>query len=131
MHVTLSTAEKVALIMQADNYDPLHIKETTGVGMSRIDRISSRARRQINRGLITNMLLDAYEEADTSNEMIKAATELGKLHGLYAPEKAVTITGTFDDASKQIAAMSSSDLQRLLADVEDAETTEVEFLPHE
>lgn len=119
MKVHLSTAEKVAFIMQQDGYSPNHIKEITRVGMSRLDRISSRARRQINRGLVTNMLLEAYENADTSSEMVNAAKELGKLHGLYAPEQTVTIQGTFEEAQKQITSMSNDDLLRLINDTSD------------
>lgn len=121
MKVVLTRTEKVAQIMNEDNFAPAHIRETTGVGQSRLDRIASRQRRDINRGLVTNMLLDAYEMADTSSEMVNAAKELGKLHGLYAPEQTVTISGTFEEAQKQISSMSNEELQRILSDTIDGE----------
>jgi hypothetical protein len=65
------------------------------------------------------MLLDAYENADTSSEMVNAAKELGKLHGLYAPEQTVTIQGTFEEAQKQITSMSNDDLLRIINDTSD------------
>jgi hypothetical protein len=121
MKVTLTRTEKVAMLMNEEGFAPAVVKETTGVGMSRIDKISSRQRREINRGLVTNMLLEAFEYGDTSNEMINAAKELGKLHGLYEAEKTITISGTFEEAQRQITNMSNEELQRLLIDVEDIE----------
>lgn len=81
--------------------------------MSRINSLSRRQRIQINRGLVTNMLLDAYDTAESANEMVNAARELGKLHGLYEPEKSVVINGDLNEAAKQLSSMSTAELERL------------------
>ncbi len=39
----------------------------------------------LTREKVTAMLMDAYRMAETATEMVMAARELGKLHGLYAP----------------------------------------------
>ena len=114
MYVSTNHAEKTALYMQKLGESPEARKQVTGVGMSRLNSISRRQRVQINRGLVTNMLLEAYAMADTAGEIVNAAKELGKLHGLYEPEKTVTIQGTFEEAKKQISQMSSDELQQLL-----------------
>jgi len=41
----------------------------------------------ITREKITEMLMDAYRTAETAAEMIMAARELGRLHGVYAPQR--------------------------------------------
>lgn len=81
--------------------------------MSRINNLARRQRIPINRGLVTNMLLDAYEVAESANEMVNAARELGKLHGLYEPEKAMVITADLNEATKQLSSMSTAELERL------------------
>ena len=41
----------------------------------------------MTREKITEMLMDAYRCAANATEMVMAARELGKLHGVYAPQK--------------------------------------------
>lgn len=81
--------------------------------MSRIATLSKRQRIPINRGIVTNMLLDAYDNAESANEMVNAAKELGKLHGLYEPEKALVISGTVEEATKQLSQMSTAELKKI------------------
>jgi hypothetical protein len=94
-------------------FDREDVIRVTGVSMSRINSLSRRQRIQINRGLVTNMLLDAYDTAESANEMVNAARELGKLHGLYEPEKSVVINGDLNEAAKQLSSMSTAELERL------------------
>jgi hypothetical protein len=94
-------------------FDHEDVIRVTGVSMSRINSLSRRQRVQINRGLVTNMLLDAYDTAESANEMVNAARELGKLHGLYEPEKSVVINGDLNEAAKQLSSMSTAELERL------------------
>lgn len=41
----------------------------------------------ITREKVSEMLMDAYRSAATATEMVMAARELGRLHGVYAPQK--------------------------------------------
>jgi phage terminase small subunit len=42
---------------------------------------------KVTRGMVTQMLLESHRKSATATEEIAAARELGKLHGLYEPEK--------------------------------------------
>lgn len=44
-------------------------------------------RMSMTRERLTEMLLDTYRNAATAGEQVAAVRELGKLHGLYAPQK--------------------------------------------
>ena len=112
----MTKADQVATMMKDMGYSKDEIRTISGSSMSRVDRIARRQRIPINRGLVTNMLLDAYEVAESANEMVNAARELGKLHGLYEAEKVVTIQGTAVEREKQIKSMSTEELLRLMAD---------------
>jgi len=111
--VQLRPGERAALEMIERGFDHEDVIRVTGVSMSRINSLSRRQRVQINRGLVTNMLLDAYDTAESANEMVNAARELGKLHGLYEPEKSVVINGDLNEAAKQLSSMSTAELERL------------------
>lgn len=113
MNVQLRHGERAALDMLSQGFDPEDVTRFTGVTMSRVNAISRRQRLPINRALVTNMLLDAYDTAESANEMVNAAKELGKLHGLYEPEKAVIINGDLNEAAKQLSSMSTAELERL------------------
>ena len=113
MVVQLRPGERAALEMIERGFDHEDVIRVTGVSMSRINSLSRRQRVQINRGLVTNMLLDAYDAAESANEMVNAARELGKLHGLYEPEKSVVINGDLNEAAKQLSSMSTAELERL------------------
>lgn len=113
MVVQLRPGERAALEMIDRGFDREDVMRVTGVSMSRINSLSRRQRVQINRGLVTNMLLDAYDTAESANEMVNAARELGKLHGLYEPEKSVVINGDLNEAAKQLSSMTTAELERL------------------
>lgn len=113
MVVQLRPGERAALEMIERGFDHEDVIRVTGVSMSRINSLSRRQRVQINRGLVTNMLLDAYDTAESANEMVNAARELGKLHGLYEPEKSVVINGDLNEAAKQLSSMTTAELERL------------------
>lgn len=110
----MTKADKIAIQMKDMGYDAADIKAVTGTSQSRVARIERRQRIPINRGLLTNMLLDAFDEAQSAGEMVNAARELGKLHGLYGPEKVLTIQGTASERAKQIKQLSTEDLMRLV-----------------
>lgn len=72
----------------------------------------------ITRDTVTAMLLDAHKKASTAAEEIMAAKELGKLHGLYAPERHVSISANITRID-QLETMSDEQLAaigRLSAD---------------
>lgn len=121
----MTKADQVATMMKDMGYSKDEIRTISGSSVSRVERIARRQRIPINRGLVTNMLLDAYETAESANEMVNAARELGKLHGLYSPETTITMTAKGGELVKQIAAMPTEDLLRLMAD-DDPDTMIVE-----
>ena len=55
------------------------------------------------------------------------AKELGKLHGLYEPEKTVTLNVSSGDINKQLQQMSTEELQRLLGTPSDEIILEGEY----
>lgn len=112
----MTKADRIAIMMRDSGYSKQTIREVSGSSMSRVERIERRQRIPINRGLVTNMLLEAYEVAESANEITTVARELGKLHGLYEPEKTVTINGTFQEKEKQIKQLTTEDLLRILQD---------------
>ncbi len=64
---------------------------------------------EITRDLISGMLLEAHRKASTATEEIAAARELGKLHGLYEPEKTTQVTKHVHTI-QQLEACSDDDL---------------------
>ena len=72
-------------------------------------------RARINREKVEDIILEAVDIARIkaeSGDMIRGASELGKLNGLYAPaEKKVTIEGSVD--VNQVAELSDEELLKL------------------
>lgn len=62
----------------------------------------------ITRQRVSDMLMDAYRSATTAAEMVMAARELGRLHGLYAPQKV-----ELDHTHKLAQVKSEEDIRRL------------------
>lgn len=62
----------------------------------------------ITRLRISDMLMDAYRSATSAAEMVMAARELGRLHGLYAPQKV-----ELDHTHKLAQVKSEEDIRRL------------------
>lgn len=85
----------------------------------------------VTRENLTLMLFEAHRNAATATEQIAAIREIGKMHGLYEPERKVVdahISGAvqhirqLDDAELvRLAGLSTSDI-----DIEDADYTEVD-----
>jgi hypothetical protein len=80
-----------------------HIKDALDHGR-RISAIET----GITRLRISDMLLDAYRSATTAAEMVMAARELGRLHGLYAPQKV-----ELDHTHKLAQVKSAEDIRRM------------------
>lgn len=68
----------------------------------------------MDREKITEMLMDAYRAAESATEMVMAARELGKLHGVYAAQK-VEHTHEVTKVTKfeQLKQLSNEDLERI------------------
>ncbi len=72
----------------------------------------------ITRQNITDMLMQAFNNATTSLEQTAAARELARLHGLYAPAKVKVEhehSHRIEDKRKQIGTMTNEQLMDLLA----------------
>lgn len=80
-----------------------HIREALDHGR-RISAIET----GIARTRVSDMLLDAYRSATTAAEMVMAARELGRLHGLYAPQRV-----ELDHTHKLAQVKSEEDIRRL------------------
>lgn len=68
----------------------------------------------IDRSKISDMLMDAYRAAENASEMVMAARELGKLHGVYAAQK-VEHSHQVTKVTKveQLRQLSNDDLERV------------------
>lgn len=74
---------------------------------------------RVTRESVTEMFFSAYKQAATATEMVAAARELGKLHGLYPDQRKqidVTVTKTTQPALKQLGQMDDSMLLELAGD---------------
>lgn len=111
--IALSKADEIAMKMQESGASSEHIDAITGIRPNKLERLRAPATK-ITRPLITAMLAEAYDMAESSNEVVAVAKELGKLHGLYEPEKTVTLNVDSGDITKQLSQMSTEELQRLL-----------------
>jgi len=119
-------AEEIALTMRKKGYPVDDVESLTGVPRTRIDKLKA-PMVHINRALVTGLLVEAYEIAENTNEIVNVAKELGKLHGLYEPEKTITINVDSGDITKQLQAMTTEELQRLLGSDPDTLIIEGEF----
>jgi len=117
--IGVSKAEEIALAMQSKGRIHKEVEVQTGVTKSRLEKLRT-PMVHVNRVLITGMLAEAYEVAESANEIVNVARELGKLHGLYEPEKTVTLNVDSGDITKQLQQMSTEDLMRLLGQDKDA-----------
>jgi hypothetical protein len=109
----LSKAEQIAEAMYNSTKLPAQsVESLTGVKKTSLERLS-KPLVAINRTLITAMLAEAYDMAETANEVVNVAKELGKLHGLYEPEKTVTLN-VKGDISKQLSRMTNEELVSLM-----------------
>ena len=64
---------------------------------------------KISRGLLTNMLFDAHRKSATATEEITAIREIGKMHGVYEPEKTVNINANYTKV-EQLETLSDDEL---------------------
>lgn len=62
----------------------------------------------VTREKVSEMLMDAYRSAETAAEMVMASRELGRLHGLYAPQRV-----ELDHTHKLQQVKSEQDIRRL------------------
>ncbi|MGH1373610.1 MAG: hypothetical protein ACRBBW_16335 [Cellvibrionaceae bacterium] len=74
---------------------------------------------RVTRDSVTSMFMEAYSKAATAGEMVAAARELGKLHGLYPDTKPntsieVKVDGQGTEVSvKKLERMSDNELLKL------------------
>jgi hypothetical protein len=122
----VSKREQIAVAMKDMGYNTDQVEGATSVPRTRIDKLKAPLV-SVNRALITGMLVEAYEIAETTNEVVNVAKELGKLHGLYEPEKTVTLNVSSGDINKQLQQMSTEELQRLLGTPSDEIILEGEY----
>ena len=50
---------------------------------------------KVSRDKLTAMLFEAHRKSATSTEEVAAIRELGKMHGVYEPEKTVTVSANY------------------------------------
>lgn len=116
--------------MQESGASIEHIDAITGIRPNKLERLRAPATK-ITRPLITAMLAEAYDMAESSNEVVAVAKELGKLHGLYAPDTSVSVNIQSGDIAKQLSQMSTEELQRLLGTPTEDLVLEGEVHEHE
>lgn len=89
-----------------------------------------------DRAKISEMLMDAYRAAENATEMVMAARELGKLHGVYAPAKVeVKHEVTRISGVDQLSQLTNDQLERvargeIVLEGEFTEVTEAALLTH-
>jgi hypothetical protein len=94
------------------------------------DRVEQHIGFSVTRENLTLMLLEAHGKAGTAMEEIAAIKELGKMHGIYEPEKKVVEHQKITRV-EQLRTLSDADLTRLAnlqldsIDAEDGEFTEL------
>ena len=67
----------------------------------------------MTRERLTEMLLDTCRNAATAGEQVAAVRELGKLHGLYAPQKLQVDTHHTIEAVKRVEDMRTLSVEQL------------------
>lgn len=79
----------------------------------------------VTRERVSQMLLDAYENATTTMEQVAAARELGKLHGLYEAQKIQheLSTGDRKQLEKDLKSLPLHELERMVVDAEFVDVT--------
>lgn len=89
----------------------------------------------IDRKKVSDMLLAAYDAATNTVEMVAAARELGKLHGLYEAQK-LEVNHRLEQVKteRELRTLSTADLEQLVAkgpdDFLETEYVEVPMLEH-
>lgn len=73
---------------------------------------------RVTRDSLTSMFLSAYHSAATASEMVMAARELGKLHGLYPEAQKgnqinIMAGGDVNVSTKKLQSMSAEELAKL------------------
>lgn len=66
----------------------------------------------VTRDFVGQMFLEAHKKAATATEEVAAARELGKLYGLYAPEKAAVEVSVQVNRIEQLESLSDEELLR-------------------
>jgi len=66
---------------------------------------------RVTRPLLNQMLMDAYDSAENSAQRVAAVKELGKMNGLYAPEKQININS--NASAEELASLSDDELYRI------------------
>jgi hypothetical protein len=66
---------------------------------------------RITRPLLNQMLLDAYDTAENSAQRVAAVKELGKMNGLYAPERQININA--GASMEELARLTDDELRRI------------------
>lgn len=81
---------------------------------------------RVTRPLLNQMLMDAYDSSENSAQRVAAVKELGKMNGLYAPEKQININS--NASAEQLASLTDDELYRIAMgeEVLDGEFEEVE-----
>lgn len=67
---------------------------------------------KVDRNKLTNMLFEAHRHSATATEEIAAIREIGKMNGLYEPEKTVAITANYTKV-EQMESLSDEELLEL------------------
>ena len=66
---------------------------------------------RITRPLLNSMLMETYDASKNSAERVAAIRELGKMNGLYAPEKQITVSATA--TLEELGQLSDEELLRI------------------
>ena len=67
---------------------------------------------KVTRSSLTNMLFEAHRHSATATEEINAIREIGKMNGIYEPEKTVTISANYTKI-EQMESLSDEELLAL------------------
>jgi len=70
---------------------------------------------KLTRKLLTEMLMGAHKRATCSGEEVAAIREMGKMNGLYEPEKVITANVRYTQV-EQLESLSDEELLRLSGD---------------
>lgn len=68
---------------------------------------------KVTRGMLTNMLLESHRKAANSTEEIAAIREMGKMHGVYEPEKTVSVNANYTKV-EQLETLSDEELLQMV-----------------
>ncbi|MBD3815243.1 MAG: hypothetical protein IE913_02050 [Halothiobacillus sp.] len=124
----MTMEEGLALEAKANGASDVEIMETFG----RVTVASARQKLKqvgrITRPLLNQMLMDAYDSAENSAQRVAAVKELGKMNGLYAPERQININAKA--TTEELARLTDEELRRI-ASGEEVIDGEFEEMPDE